>query len=78
MPTYQLWAAWISEKRFARNQRFGWTTSPESVERYLKRNLPRPIPEFRSDATLGYMREVTGKVSEKDVARQAKKIRPAE
>jgi hypothetical protein len=44
----------------------------------LNKNLPRPIPEFRSDATLGYMREVTGKVSEKDVARQAKKIRPAE
>lgn len=41
----------------------------------LNRNLPQPIPEFRSDATLGYMREVTGKVSEKDVARAAKKVR---
>lgn len=42
----------------------------------LNANLPHPIPEFRSDATLGYMREVTGKVSEKAVAREAKKIRP--
>ena len=42
----------------------------------LNGNLPKPIPEFRSDATLGYMRDMTGKVSEKDVARAAKKIRP--
>jgi hypothetical protein len=42
----------------------------------LNRNLPQPIPEFRSDATLGHMRDVTGKVSEKDVAREARKIRP--
>ena len=42
----------------------------------LNGNLPNPIPEFRSDATLGTMREATGKVSEKDVAREAKKIRP--
>lgn len=41
----------------------------------LNRNLPQPIPEFRSDATLGYMRQVTGKVSEKAVAREAKRIR---
>ena len=30
----------------------------------LNRNLSRPIPQFRSDATLGKMREETGKVSE--------------
>jgi hypothetical protein len=42
----------------------------------LNRNLPQSIPEFRSDATLGYMREVTGNISEKDVARTAKKLRP--
>ena len=42
----------------------------------LNGNLPQPIPQFRSDATLGTMREATGKVSEKDVAREAKKIRP--
>ena len=28
----------------------------------LNRNLSRPIPQFRSDATLGTMREETGKV----------------
>jgi hypothetical protein len=39
-------------------------------------NLPQPIPEFRSDATLGYMREETGQVSEKDVRRVARIIRP--
>ncbi|MGD0132617.1 MAG: hypothetical protein ABSE57_11250 [Bryobacteraceae bacterium] len=43
----------------------------------LNKNLPYPIPQFRSDATLGHMREATGKVSEKDVAREAKKIRPS-
>jgi hypothetical protein len=42
----------------------------------VNKNLPQPIPEFRSDATLDTMREATGKVSEKDVAREAKKIRP--
>jgi hypothetical protein len=42
----------------------------------LNKNLPNPIPEFRSDATLGHMRDVTGKVSERAVAREAKKIRP--
>jgi hypothetical protein len=33
----------------------------------LNRNLSRPIPEFRSDAALGKMREETGKVSEEAV-----------
>ena len=28
----------------------------------LNGNLPKPIPGFRSDATVGHMREVTGKV----------------
>jgi hypothetical protein len=42
----------------------------------LNGNLPQPIPQFRSDATLGRMREETGKVSEKDVRREAKRIRP--
>lgn len=44
----------------------------------LNRNLPHPIPEFRSDATLRYMRDVTGRVSERDVAREAKRIRPGQ
>jgi len=42
----------------------------------LNRNLPEPIPQFRSDATLGTMREETGKVSERDVRREARRIRP--
>jgi hypothetical protein len=42
----------------------------------LNGNLPRPIPEFRSDATQGYMREETGQVSEKDVRHVARIIRP--
>ena len=42
----------------------------------LNRNLPRPIPEFRSDATLGAMRTATGKVSEETVRRAAKRLRP--
>jgi hypothetical protein len=42
----------------------------------LNRNLSKPIPGFRSDATLGTMREATGKVSEESVRRAAKIIRP--
>ncbi len=42
----------------------------------LNKNLSQPIPQFRSDATLGTMRQETGKVSEKDVRRVAKIIRP--
>jgi hypothetical protein len=43
----------------------------------LNRNLDRPIPQFRSDATLGAMRRETGKVSEEAVRRAARIIRPA-
>ena len=41
----------------------------------LNKNLSRPIPEFSPNATLGYMRKVTGKVSEAAVRRAAAKIR---
>jgi hypothetical protein len=41
----------------------------------LNKNLPRPIPQFRSDATLGAMRKATGKISEADVARAAARLR---
>ena len=40
----------------------------------LNKNLPKPIPEFRADATLGHMRKVTGKVSEEAVRRAAKNL----
>jgi hypothetical protein len=42
----------------------------------LNRNLRKPIPQFRSDATLGFMRKETGKVSEQAVRREARRIRP--
>jgi hypothetical protein len=42
----------------------------------LNKNLPKQIPEFRADATLGTMRKVTGKVSEEAVRRAAKRLRP--
>jgi hypothetical protein len=42
----------------------------------LNRNLSRPIPQFRSDATLGRMRQETGKVSEEAVRRATRIIRP--
>jgi hypothetical protein len=35
--------------------------------------LPKPIPQFPSNMTLGKMREKTGKVSEADVRRAAAK-----
>lgn len=41
----------------------------------LNKNLPRPIPEFSPNATLGTMRKETGKVSEEAVRRAAKKLR---
>jgi hypothetical protein len=41
----------------------------------LNKNLPRPIPQFSPNATLGKMREVTGKVSEEAVRRAAAKIK---
>jgi hypothetical protein len=40
----------------------------------LNKNLPKPIPEFGPDVTLGEMRERTGKVSEADVRRAAAKL----
>lgn len=39
----------------------------------LNRNLPKPIPQFPPDTTLGDMRKATGKVSEEDVRRAAAK-----
>jgi hypothetical protein len=35
-------------------------------------NLSQPIPNFRSDATVGHMREVTGKTSLADIRKAAK------
>jgi hypothetical protein len=42
----------------------------------LNRNLNRPIPEFLSDASLGTMRNETGKLSERAVRRAARRLRP--
>lgn len=42
----------------------------------MNKNLPKPIPEFSPNATLGTMREKTGKVSEDAVRRAAKRLRP--
>jgi hypothetical protein len=39
----------------------------------LNKNLPRPIPEFSPNATLGTMRKETGKTSVVAVTRAAKK-----
>jgi hypothetical protein len=39
----------------------------------LNKNLPKPIPEFSPNATLGTMRKETGKVSEEAVRRAAKR-----
>jgi hypothetical protein len=41
----------------------------------LNKNLSRPIPEFSANATLRYMRKVTGKESEADVRRAAPKLK---
>jgi hypothetical protein len=40
----------------------------------LNKNLTKPIPEFPPNATLGEMREKTGKVSEAAVRRAAAKL----
>lgn len=40
----------------------------------LNENLPRPIPQFSGDTTLGEMRDATGKVSENDVRRAAARM----
>jgi hypothetical protein len=42
----------------------------------LNENLDQPIPQFSPNATLGRMREETGKVSEEAVRRAARKVRP--
>jgi hypothetical protein len=41
----------------------------------LNKNLPKPIPQFSQNATLRYMRKVTGKESEADVRRAAAKMK---
>jgi hypothetical protein len=41
----------------------------------LNKNLPKPIPQFSSNTTLGKMREVTGKVGEDAVRRAAAKLK---
>jgi len=38
----------------------------------LNKNLPKPIPQFSLNATLGFMRKETGKTSEGAVRRAAK------
>jgi len=40
----------------------------------LNKNLPKPVPQFSPNATLGKMRQVTGKVSEEAVRRAAAKM----
>lgn len=40
----------------------------------LNKNLPKPIPQFPPNTTLGTMRDRTGKVSEDAVRRAAAKI----
>jgi hypothetical protein len=42
----------------------------------LNKNLNHPIPQFSPNATLGYMRQVTGKVSEDAVRHAAPRVRP--
>jgi len=39
------------------------------------KNLSNQIPQFSLKTTLGYMRQVTGKVSEADVRRAAAKLK---
>jgi hypothetical protein len=41
----------------------------------LNKNLEKPIPQFSPNATLGEMREKTGKVSEAAVRRAAAKAK---
>ena len=40
----------------------------------LNKNLPKPIPQFSPNATLGTMRKETGKVSEEAIRRAAQKM----
>ncbi len=39
----------------------------------LNKNLPKPVPQFDPNTTLGKMRQATGKVSEEAVRRAAAK-----
>ena len=41
-------------------------------QRHPEKNLPNPIPGFKSDTTLKTMREKTGKTSEKDIRNAVK------
>jgi hypothetical protein len=41
----------------------------------LNKNLSKPIPQFSQNATLGYMRKMTGKESESDVRRASAKMK---
>ena len=41
----------------------------------INKNLPKPIPEFSPNATVGHMREVTGKVGLESIRRAAKKLK---
>jgi hypothetical protein len=41
----------------------------------LNENLPKPIPQFSPKTKLNTMRKKTGKVSEEDVRRAAKKLK---
>ena len=41
----------------------------------LNKNLSTPIPQFSPSATLGYMRKVTGEMSEAAVRRAAEKTK---
>jgi hypothetical protein len=38
----------------------------------INKNLPTPIPNFSSNATVGFMREETGKESLEDIRKAAK------
>jgi hypothetical protein len=40
----------------------------------LNKNLPTPIPQFRSDATLATMRKATGETSVEKVRRAAARL----
>jgi hypothetical protein len=42
----------------------------------LDKNLPKPIPQFSPNGKLSTMRKATGKISEDDVRRAARRLRP--
>jgi hypothetical protein len=41
----------------------------------LNKNLPRPIPQFSPNATVGHMRKVTGQTGLAAIAKAAKNIK---